>query len=319
MSEMQFDPTVRVIPHTVEAEAACIGSVIICPTKYFDVCTFLAARDFYDRANRLIWEAITCLAERGDKIDPNSVVEELRKTNYLDAVGGSAYIEKVIRECPTATHAIAYARLVEGHAIRRRMAEASGELEFYFPNTSTALRKPTAKYSNDPVEIIIEVKTVAAEKLFLPIHRKTEETLIGAVLKTPEKFFEVDGSVDPGDFFYPETRLIYQTFRSMVENRTPIDLQMVTQELEMAGKLDDIGGPDYLYRLMTMELKAHITKYGLVVHNQARVRSKSFADANITGVFSLENGAPAESIVARIAEEVIPFTNGCFDFSKYGG
>ena len=48
----------RLPPHSIEAEEAVLGSLLIDPDAIFEVSTFLKPESFYREQNRFIYEAI---------------------------------------------------------------------------------------------------------------------------------------------------------------------------------------------------------------------------------------------------------------------
>ncbi|MCZ2094691.1 MAG: replicative DNA helicase, partial [Anaerolineae bacterium] len=115
-------------PHSVEAEEAVLGSVLLNSDSLFEVASFLQPDDFFIVRNSWVWEAILRLQERNEQIDYVTVVEELRQQGRLDDIGGAAYITYLINHTPSSIYAEAYGRIVERAAIRRRLLAAASEI-----------------------------------------------------------------------------------------------------------------------------------------------------------------------------------------------
>ncbi len=115
-------------PHSVEAEEAVLGSILINPESLYEVASFLQADDFFIVRNSWVWEAILDLHERDEEIDNLTVVEELRQQGRLDEIGGPAYITYLINHTPASIYAEAYGHIVERAALRRRMLGAASEI-----------------------------------------------------------------------------------------------------------------------------------------------------------------------------------------------
>jgi replicative DNA helicase len=115
-------------PHSVEAEEAVLGSILINPDALVDVAGFLKPSDFYILRNGYVYEAIVIVHERGDAVDNLTVIQELRDQGHLEAVGRSAYITHLMNNTPTHIHAETYARIVERAAIRRRLLAAASDI-----------------------------------------------------------------------------------------------------------------------------------------------------------------------------------------------
>ncbi len=115
-------------PHSIEAEEAVLGSILINPDALHEVASFLQADDFYLVRNGWVWEAFLSLQERNEQIDYLTVVEELRRMGRLDDVGGPAYITHLINHTPSTIYTETYGRIVERAALRRRMLNAASNI-----------------------------------------------------------------------------------------------------------------------------------------------------------------------------------------------
>lgn len=115
-------------PHSLEAEEAVLGSLLIDPDAIYDVSSFLRPEAFYKAQNRWIYEAIVALNERREPIDFITLIEELRRRERLEELGGEAYVIGLINAVPTSVNARSYGRLVEAAATRRKMITAAGTI-----------------------------------------------------------------------------------------------------------------------------------------------------------------------------------------------
>jgi replicative DNA helicase len=118
----------QIVPQSREAEEAVVGSILINPEAYYDVAEFLQGDDFYIHRHRWIWDAFARLQQSRTPIDSLTVIEELDQQGQLIEIGGAAYITSLINSVPSSLHAIAYARIVEETAVRRRMLEAANKI-----------------------------------------------------------------------------------------------------------------------------------------------------------------------------------------------
>ncbi len=118
----------RMPPHSIEAEEAVLGSVLIDPEAIFRVGSFLKADDFYIVKNQWVWETCVRLHERREPIDFVTVTRELGARGQLEELGGPAYVSHLINVVPTAIHAEGYGRIVERAAVRRRLLGAASEI-----------------------------------------------------------------------------------------------------------------------------------------------------------------------------------------------
>lgn len=118
----------RLPPHSVEAEEAVLGSLLIDPDAIFEVSNFLRPDAFYRAQNRWIYEAILDLSDRREPIDLITLTEEMRRREQLEEAGGEGYIIGLINAVPTSINARSYGKLVEAASIRRKMIAAAGTI-----------------------------------------------------------------------------------------------------------------------------------------------------------------------------------------------
>ena len=118
----------KMIPHSVEAEEAALGSLLIDPEALFRVTPFLKGEDFYIQKNGWIYGAILALHERREPIDFVTLCDELERRGQLEEVGGAAYVTRLINAVPSAIHVESYGHIVEQAAIRRRLISAAGQI-----------------------------------------------------------------------------------------------------------------------------------------------------------------------------------------------
>jgi replicative DNA helicase len=88
----------------------------------------IRAEDFYKRAHRLIFEALTGLYAKGEPVDIITTVEELRRRRTLEDAGGALYIHHLVETVGTPASASHYARIVGEHALLRRLISAAGDI-----------------------------------------------------------------------------------------------------------------------------------------------------------------------------------------------
>ncbi|MDQ6949485.1 MAG: replicative DNA helicase [Actinomycetota bacterium] len=119
----------RVPPHNVEAEESLLGAMLLSRDAISAAVELqLGAEDFYKPAHGHIYDAITTLYSQGEPADPVTVSEQLARAGLLDAVGGGAMLISVQARTPAISNAPRYARIVEEHALLRRLIAVAGEV-----------------------------------------------------------------------------------------------------------------------------------------------------------------------------------------------
>ncbi|MCA9259234.1 MAG: replicative DNA helicase, partial [Planctomycetales bacterium] len=129
----------RQIPHSLEAERAVIGSILLLPEVFDDVALAVRPDDFYDEANRIIYQHLLEMHDSNASIDLMLLVERLRQAEAYDRIGGAAYLATIGNEVPTAAHAVYYGKIVAEKALLRSLITASTEIlrDAYDPTADT--------------------------------------------------------------------------------------------------------------------------------------------------------------------------------------
>ncbi len=118
----------RTPPHSVEAEQAVLGGLLLDANSWDAVADIVAAADFYRRDHRLIFEAIAEVAETRGPCDAVTVSEHLDRKGLAEETGGLAYLGTLARDTPSAANVRTYAEIVRERAILRQLIQAGGEI-----------------------------------------------------------------------------------------------------------------------------------------------------------------------------------------------
>ena len=110
-------------PHSLEAEQAVLGSILIDSRCVTDVVGLLRAEDFYLEQNREIYEAIYTMFIFSQVIDPVTVLEKMRQLGYYHD-NSRDYIMQLMQITPTAANVVRYAGIVRDKAMLRGLEQA---------------------------------------------------------------------------------------------------------------------------------------------------------------------------------------------------
>ncbi len=114
----------RVPPHSVEAEQALLGGLMLDAAAWDQVGDRVSAADFYRQDHRLIFEAVATLIERSQPCDAVTLSGHLESQGVLDQAGGLAYLGTLARDTPTAANIRAYADIVRERSVLRQLITA---------------------------------------------------------------------------------------------------------------------------------------------------------------------------------------------------
>ncbi|QJD30353.1 replicative DNA helicase [Methylococcus geothermalis] len=118
----------KVPPHSIQAEQAVLGGLLLDNLTWDVVADRLVEEDFYRRDHRLIFRAIRQLSEKQVPFDVVTLSEVLEKTGELEDAGGLAYLAVLARETPSAANISAYADIVRERAVLRQLIHVGTEI-----------------------------------------------------------------------------------------------------------------------------------------------------------------------------------------------
>ncbi len=116
--------SLRVPPHSLEAEQALLGSLMMRPQSLHEVVDFVSADYFYADKHRVLFKTIVELHSKGEPIDLVSVTTKLKERKETDRAGGMPYITEIVRTVPSTTNVEYYAEIVAEKATLRGLIEA---------------------------------------------------------------------------------------------------------------------------------------------------------------------------------------------------
>lgn len=130
----------RIPPHSIEAETALIGSVMV-KNELLDEVD-LTYQSFYKFEHQIVFKAVSELIKAGKEADVISVFDELSRSGQLVSVGGLAALNEMAMSVSSNATAKKYADIVKDYAKLRQaivVAEAIQD-EAYNPNGKRADR-----------------------------------------------------------------------------------------------------------------------------------------------------------------------------------
>ena len=115
--------SLRLPPHSVEAEQAVLGSLLLSNAAWDRIADVVTESDFYRADHRVLWRAIVRLVEDTKPADVLTVSEALKVTGEIQDVGGLSYLHQLASGTPSAANIRRYAEIVRERSIMRQLAE----------------------------------------------------------------------------------------------------------------------------------------------------------------------------------------------------
>ncbi len=156
----------RVPPSNLQAEESLLGAMLLSKDAIAVASEILSAEDFYKPAHGHIYDAIAALNGSGEPADPVTVAEELRRAGLLDAIGGPAVLVHLQSATPATSNAQRYARIIEEHALLRRLIRVAGEIA----EASYGLPEDVTKVVDHAESLVFQVAQRRVTDTMAPIH-----------------------------------------------------------------------------------------------------------------------------------------------------
>ena len=130
MSEALFaEPSIsQPLPHSIEAEQAVIGGLMLRNDAFDSIAEVLSDSDFYSRDHQLIFNAMARLAADNQPFDPITLAESLQNSNQLASVGGAEYLVDLASSTPSSANVKAYTQIVLERSIVRQLIGAASDI-----------------------------------------------------------------------------------------------------------------------------------------------------------------------------------------------
>ncbi len=137
---------------------------------------------------------------------------------------------------------------------------------------------------------------------------EAEQSVLGSILIDGDALARVIEILKPEDFYEPAHKLIYDVILELFDKGKAIDLITVSETLKKRGKLDEVGGIDYLTELIHIVPTAvNADYYAQIVREKAILRGLIRAGTEIARLGYEEDRPPEELVdeAERLLFEII--------------
>ena len=118
----------RVPPHSIDAEQAVLGGLMLDERAWERIADKLDESDFYRKDHRLIFRAIGELSNKNLPCDAVTLGEWFDSNGLAELVGGTSYVIQLANSTPSAANIAAYAEIVREKSILRQLIDAGTEI-----------------------------------------------------------------------------------------------------------------------------------------------------------------------------------------------
>lgn len=137
-----------------------------------------------------------------------------------------------------------------------------------------------------------------------PYSLEAEQTVIGSMLMSREAVYTATEYVSEDDFYTPEQRTAFAAIYTLFRENRPIDLITVQDQLNKMGKLEEVGGIEYLTNIsLNVPTSAHVKEYARIVQEKSVLR-RLIRSANDIAADSFEGKEKLEEILNKAEERI---------------
>ena len=121
----------RLPPHSTEAEQGVLGCLMWSPNDCMNECIGKFRGDsevFYDLRHQTIYDTILVMYDKREAIDLITLQQQLKDNQFLDQVGGIAYLSSLQDAVPSAANLSYYLEIVLEKSVLRKMIRTCSDI-----------------------------------------------------------------------------------------------------------------------------------------------------------------------------------------------
>ncbi|HEJ9661897.1 replicative DNA helicase [Proteus mirabilis] len=115
-------------PHSIHAEQAILGGLILDNERWDDISSIISADYFYSRSHKIIFSAIQSLFQQNKPVDLITLTESMEQQSILNQCGGFGYLAELSKNTPSSANIVAYAEHVANYSQKRQLLALGHEL-----------------------------------------------------------------------------------------------------------------------------------------------------------------------------------------------
>ena len=120
--------SLKVPPHSIEAEQAVLGGLMLDNTEWDNLADVLMSEDFYRAEHQMIFAVMSKQSETNKPIDVVTLLEALNSLDQLEAVGGIDYLSELSGNARGTANILHYADIIRDRAILRRIISTANTI-----------------------------------------------------------------------------------------------------------------------------------------------------------------------------------------------
>ena len=155
----------RILPHSIDAEKAVIGSMIMDADAVVAASEMIIGDDFYQRQYGILFDAMVELYNEGKPVDVLTLQERLKMKDVPEEFSSIEFISELVSSVPTSANVRHYAQTVSDDATLRRLIRVNEEIA----NTCYQHRESLDEIMNTTEKRIFDVLQKKSTDEYVPI------------------------------------------------------------------------------------------------------------------------------------------------------
>lgn len=155
----------RIPPHSIEAEQAVLGAMLMNKDAVMIVSEIITGEDFYQSAYGILFDAIVDLFKAGRPVDLITLQEHLKEKDVPPEVSSMEYARELLEGAVTSANVKYYAEIVKDKAVLRRLIRINESIA----NTCYLENKPLDEILETTEKQVFELVERGNSQEYVPI------------------------------------------------------------------------------------------------------------------------------------------------------
>ena len=118
----------RIMPHSVEAERAVLGAMLMDRDAILSCSEIITGEDFYQKQYGVVFDAMVELCNEAKPVDLVTLQDRLRQKNVPEEVSALEYVREILNAVSTSANAKHYANIVYEKSVLRKLIRINEEI-----------------------------------------------------------------------------------------------------------------------------------------------------------------------------------------------
>lgn len=118
----------RVLPHSIEAEQAVVGSMLMDRDAILTSSELISGEDFYQTAYGVIFDTVVEIYNEGKPVDLITLQERLKEKDVPAEISSLEFVRDLVTAVPTSANVKYYAEIVAEKSMLRRLIKLNDEI-----------------------------------------------------------------------------------------------------------------------------------------------------------------------------------------------